>query len=44
MPASELAQRAYKLYEEFRPEVPAGVAGWGAAGRLDLDSIRRMAG
>jgi hypothetical protein len=39
----ELAATAYRLYEEFRPEVPAGVRGWGAKGRLDLDQIREMA-
>jgi hypothetical protein len=35
-----LAQRAYALYEAFRPEVPAGTRGWGASGILDLDRIR----
>jgi hypothetical protein len=30
MPPRDLAKRAYSLYEEFRPEVPAGVDGWGA--------------
>ncbi len=39
----ELAAMAYRLYEEFRPEVPAGVKGWGARGRLDLDQIRELA-
>ena len=28
----ELAGEAYGLYEQFRPEVPAGTRGWGAAG------------
>ncbi len=41
---SELAQRAYSLYEEFRPEIPPGKKGWGAKGKLDLALIRRMAG
>lgn len=36
----ELAQRAYGLYEAFRPEVPAGTRGWGALGVLDLARIR----
>lgn len=40
MPAAELAHRAYALYEAFRPEVPPGVRGWGAAGTLDLARIR----
>jgi hypothetical protein len=39
----ELKQRAYKLYEQFRPGVPDGVRGWGAAGELDLEHIRKMA-
>jgi hypothetical protein len=42
MPAGELAARAYGLYEEFRPAIPAGVKGWGAAGELDLDLIDRL--
>jgi hypothetical protein len=40
---ADLAAVAYRLYEEFRPEVPAGVSGWGAKGRLSLDHIREMA-
>ena len=39
----DLAARAYGLYEEFRPEIPPGIGGWGAAGVLDLDAIERMA-
>lgn len=42
--ADELARSAYALYEAFRPEVPAGVRGWGAAGVLDLERIRKAAG
>ncbi len=42
MPTDEIAVRAYNLYEEFRPAVPAGVRGWGAAGELDLDLIDRL--
>ena len=42
MPEEELARRAYRLYEAFRPEIPAGVAGWGAAGILDLGRIGRL--
>jgi hypothetical protein len=41
--ADELAGSAYSLYEVFRPEVPAGVRGWGAAGVLDLERIRTAA-
>ncbi|MDX1711129.1 MAG: hypothetical protein R3316_08325 [Rhodovibrionaceae bacterium] len=43
MDEDELSKRAYELYEEFRPEVPAGEKGWGAKGRLYLDTIRAMA-
>jgi hypothetical protein len=43
MPPQELAKHAYAFYEEFRPAVPAGVRGWGAAGELDLDRILALA-
>jgi hypothetical protein len=39
---ADLAERAYGLYEQFRPAVPRGVKGWGAAGTLDLDMIRSL--
>jgi hypothetical protein len=42
MKPSELAERAYSLYETFRPSIPAGKKGWGAAGELDLDRIRSL--
>jgi hypothetical protein len=38
----ELAQAAYSLYEQFRPRIPAGVRGWGAAGELDLERIEGL--
>jgi hypothetical protein len=38
-PPEELADIAYRLYERFRPEIPRGVAGWGAAGVLDVAAI-----
>ncbi len=41
-PQSEIAARGYALYEKFRPEIPAGVRGWGAAGELDLELIRSL--
>lgn len=41
--ADELAHDAYRLYETFRPEVPAGAGGWGAAGVLDLERIVALA-
>jgi hypothetical protein len=42
-PINELKQRAYNLYQQFRPGVPEGVRGWGAMGELDLEHIRKMA-
>ena len=43
LPRGEIGARAYRLYEEFRPEIPAGVRGWGAAGKLQLDRIEALA-
>ncbi len=43
MTPTRLAACAYQLYEEFRPAVPAGVKGWGAAGILSIDKIRSLA-
>ncbi len=43
MSPAKLATEAYRLYEKFRPAIPAGKRGWGAAGRLDLELIRAMA-
>jgi hypothetical protein len=42
-PPDQLAAQAYSLYEQFRPHVPEGKKGWGAAGELDLDYIRSLA-
>lgn len=39
LPPERLAVEAFHLYERFRPEVPAGVTGWGAKGTLDLGRI-----
>lgn len=39
----EIAERAYDRHVRFRPEVPAGVKGWGAAGVLDLAKILSLA-
>ena len=39
----DLDNRAYELYETFRPRTPAGFRGWGAKGELDLDLIRSLA-
>ena len=38
----QLAAQAYALYEQFRPGIPEGKKGWGAAGQLDLDHIRLL--
>jgi hypothetical protein len=42
-PPEHLAAQAYSLYERFRPDIPEGKQGWGAAGPLDLDYIRSLA-
>jgi hypothetical protein len=39
----ELNRVGFRLYEEFRPEVPPDARGWGAKGVLDLDKIRSAA-
>src|SRR4051794_29704641 len=39
LPPAELARRAFRLYEDFRPAVPAGEAGWGKMGVLDLAKL-----
>ena len=39
----ELADRAFGLYERFRPSIPEGVKGWGAKGDLDLGVIEGLA-
>ncbi|MEO8139454.1 MAG: hypothetical protein ABI742_07410 [Gemmatimonadota bacterium] len=38
-----LAEIGFTLYEKFRPEIPEGVKGWGAKGRLSLETIRAQA-
>lgn len=38
-----LAEKAYGLYEEFRPAIPSGKKGWGAKGDLDLGRLRALA-
>jgi len=40
---SELTDRAFALYEQFRPQIPRGKRGWGAKGELDLRLIRSLA-
>jgi hypothetical protein len=39
-PPEELHRRDFRLYEAFRPGVPAGEQGWGAVGELDLAVVR----
>jgi hypothetical protein len=39
----ELAHDAYRLYERFRPDIPAGTKGWGAKGDLDRGLVGRLA-
>lgn len=42
--ASEtLAEEGFRLYEAFRPGVPAGESGWGAKGTLSLKKIEQLA-
>lgn len=42
-PPKELARVAFHLYEQFRPNVPEGVQGWGAKGELNLKVIDGLA-
>jgi hypothetical protein len=39
----ELAQQGFGLYEQFRPQIPAGIGGWGAKGELDLGRMAKLA-
>lgn len=38
-----LAEEGFRLYEEFRPSVPAGESGWGAKGTLSVRKIEQLA-
>jgi hypothetical protein len=38
-----LETEAFSVYEKFRPTIPEGKRGWGAAGELDLSVIRSLA-
>jgi hypothetical protein len=40
----QLAERAFGLYEKFRPAVPRGTRGWGHKGELDLQVVRSLRG
>jgi hypothetical protein len=39
---ADLYRRGFRLYEQFRPAVPAGEGGWGAKGELDLAKVRAL--
>lgn len=39
----QLQRHGFRLYERFRPEVPAGESGWGMRGELDLRKVRTQA-
>jgi hypothetical protein len=39
----QLGHDAYRLYERFRPEIPAGKKGWGAKGDFYLGRIEGLA-
>lgn len=39
----QLTDEAFRLYEAFRPGVPAGESGWGAKGTLSIKKIEGMA-
>ena len=45
VPAAELQRPgvAYRLYCRIRPEVPLGVAGWGARGAFDVAAVDALA-
>jgi hypothetical protein len=43
VPRDELDDRAFALYEAFRPDAPPGKRGWGAKGVLDLARIAKLA-
>jgi hypothetical protein len=40
---NQLAERAFRLYERFRPTIPEGKKGWGAKGELDLGRLEGLA-
>jgi hypothetical protein len=40
--SADLYRRGFRLYEQFRPSMPAGESGWGAKGELDLAKVRAL--
>jgi hypothetical protein len=39
LPPDELNRVGFRMYEQFRPDVPQGAEGWGAKGELRLERI-----
>jgi hypothetical protein len=44
LPPDELNRVGFRLYEQFRPDVPQGAEGWGAKGELRLERIAHADG
>jgi len=44
LPPEELNRIGFRLYEQFRPDVPQGAEGWGAKGELRLERIAHAGG
>ena len=40
--SDDIGREAYRLYEQFRPSVPQGQAGWGKKGLLELDRLKEL--
>jgi hypothetical protein len=40
----ELNRIGLRLYERFRPDMPADAGGWGAKGTLHLEAVRQAGG
>lgn len=43
LPPAALEEKAFALYEQFRPAIEPGARGWGQKGVLDLGKIRELA-
>jgi hypothetical protein len=39
LPSEDLNRIGFRLYERFRPDVPAGAEGWRAKGELRIERI-----
>ena len=42
-PPKELAEKAFSLYEFFRPKIASGTRGWGQKDELDIALIESLA-